>query len=256
MRLRGPTTPGHRRPCRRACPRRSATRSASGSYVLLLVLAEAAEQPDQGLRLLDQAARLHPPTRAYHLRRGACLSRAGDAEGAEQERRAADRVPPTTAFDHFLAGQERYRRRDWIAAKQQFDAALQLKPDDFWAHCLAAISGLQLRQPLPAKAELNACLQIKPDLPWLYMLRGLASQQAAVLARSAAENSQAGAGLSRAEAQIQLDAAEADFDKALKLLGQQPNDEVRYQALVNRGLSGSNAGTGTRPWPISRRRSR
>jgi tetratricopeptide (TPR) repeat protein len=207
-----------------------------GSYVLLLVLAEAAERPDEGLQFLARAARLHPPTRAYHLRRGACLSRLGDREGAEQERLAAERVPPTTAFDHFLAGQERYRRRDWIAAKQQFDAALLLKPDDFWAHYLAARSSLQLRQPLLAKAELTACLQIKPDLPWLYVLRALASHQAAVLTRAGAANSETGEPWLRAEAQFQLDAAEDDFDKALGLLEKRPADEVRYQALVNRGL--------------------
>ncbi len=57
----------------------------SGTYALLMILAEVAERPDEGLRLLDQAARLHPPTRAYHLRRGACLARKGDAEGAERE---------------------------------------------------------------------------------------------------------------------------------------------------------------------------
>ncbi len=207
-----------------------------GSYVLLLVLAEAAEQPDQGLHFLDQAAQRHPPTRAYHLRRGACLSRLGDATGAEQERRAAVRVPPTTAFDHFLAGQERYQRRDWVAAKQQFDAALLLKPDDFWAHYLAARSNLYVREPLLAKAQLTACLQIKPDLPGLFVLRGLASRQASDLARSPAVNSQPAVNVPRTEAQVQLDAAEVDFDKALKLLAEQPNDEVKYQALVNRGL--------------------
>ncbi len=209
-----------------------------GYHVLLLVLAEATEQPEQGLRLLDQAARLHPPTRAYHLRRGACLSRVGNSAGAEQERRAADRLPPSTAFDHFLAGQERYQRCDWITAKQEFDAALLLKPDDFWSHCLSAIACLQLRQPLLARSELHACLQSKPDLPWLSMLRGLASsQQAAVLAaRAAAENSQTAGSMLRDEARIHFEAAEADFDKALKLLGQHPNEEVRYQVLVNRGL--------------------
>jgi eukaryotic-like serine/threonine-protein kinase len=208
----------------------------SGCYALLLVLAEAAERPEQGLRLLDEAARLHPPTRAYHLRRGACLARTGDAQGAERERRAADRVPTTTAFDHFLAGQERYRRRDWIGAKQQFDAALQLQPDDFWSNCLSAISGLQLRQPLTARAELIACLQMKPDLPWLYILRGLASQQAAMLARSTAETSPAGDSPSPADVPDLLDDARADFDKALELVDRHPNADLRYQALVNRGL--------------------
>ena len=42
-----------------------------GCYELLLILAEAVDQPDQGLRLLDSAVSLHgSPTRAYHLLRG------------------------------------------------------------------------------------------------------------------------------------------------------------------------------------------
>ena len=207
-----------------------------GCYALLLVLSDAVERPDQGLRILDEATRLHPPTRAYHLRRSACLGRAGDSEGAQRERMAAERVPITTPFDHLIAGQERYRRRDWLGAKQQFDAVLQVKPDDFWAHCLSAISGLNLHQPLPAKAELIACLQIKPDLPWLYMLRGLASQQAAVLTRSTAEISVASEVTSRVETQILLNDAAADFNKALELLVRHPNEELRYQTLINRGL--------------------
>jgi tetratricopeptide (TPR) repeat protein len=207
-----------------------------GFYVLLLVLAEAVDRPDEGLRLLDQAARLRSPTRAYHLRRAACLMRGGDAAGAEEERREADRLPPTTAFDHFLAGQERYKRREWIAAIQHFDAALQREPDHFWAHCLSAISSLQRPRPLTAKADLNACLQSRPGLPWLYLLRGFASQQIAVLARLAAENSPTGGDTLRTEAQLQLAATEADYSKALELLQQKPNDQLRYAVLVNRGL--------------------
>ena len=42
-----------------------------GCYELLLILADAVDQPDQGLRFLDGAARLRPPTQAYHLRRAA-----------------------------------------------------------------------------------------------------------------------------------------------------------------------------------------
>lgn len=42
-----------------------------GCYELLLILAEAVDQPDQGLRFLDSSVSLHSsPTRAYHLLRG------------------------------------------------------------------------------------------------------------------------------------------------------------------------------------------
>ncbi len=54
-----------------------------GCFELLLILAELADQPDPALRLLDSAARLRPPTRAYHLRRAACLNSRGDRAGAE-----------------------------------------------------------------------------------------------------------------------------------------------------------------------------
>jgi serine/threonine protein kinase/Tfp pilus assembly protein PilF len=206
------------------------------SYVLLLVLAESTDRPEQGLRLLDQATRLRPPTRAYHLRRAALLVRMGDPAGAEKARREADRLPPATAFDHFLAGKERFERQQWSAAIQEFDAALQLKPDHFWAHALSAICSIQLGRSLPAKAELNACLQSQPGLPWLYVLRGFASLQIAVLARTAAENSATGGHTLRTEVQLQLADAEADYARALQLLQQTPNDGLRYAVLVNRGL--------------------
>ena len=52
---------------------------ADGCYGLLLSLAEAEPTPEEGLRRLDEAARLRPATMAFHLRRAACLARAGRA---------------------------------------------------------------------------------------------------------------------------------------------------------------------------------
>ena len=97
---------------------------AEGCYELLLILSEVEPTPDRGLRRLDQASRLRPPTRAYHLRRAACLARAGDAPAADRDRHAADAVEPATAFDHFLAGQEWFARTDFSRASQDFDRAL------------------------------------------------------------------------------------------------------------------------------------
>ncbi len=87
-----------------------------GCYELLLVLAEVETTPEQGMRRLDEAARLRPSTKAYHLRRAACLARAGNGPAAEKERGEAERLTATTAFDHFLVGQERYKRQDYRAA--------------------------------------------------------------------------------------------------------------------------------------------
>ncbi len=207
-----------------------------GCYELLLVLAEAIEQPDQGLRLLDEAAELRPPTQVYHLRRADHLARRGDAAGAELERAQAKALQASSVLDHFLSGKEHYKRREWRAARSQFDEALLVRPEHFWAHCLSAICSLQLKEPIRAKAELTACLQAEPGFAWLFELRGFASYQVAVLARMAADNLQTKGSTLRAEAQSQQKAAEADFSSALVLLKQSPNDELHYALLVNRGL--------------------
>jgi tetratricopeptide (TPR) repeat protein len=196
---------------------------AKGCYELLLVLAEAEPTPQAGLRRLDQAARLHPPTRAYHLRRAACLVRAGDMPTAERERGEAERLQPADAFDHFLAGQERYKRGDPMRAIRHFNNALRDQPDHFWAQCLSAICWLQLRQPVQAGASLSACLKREPEFAWLYILRGFAS-------------SLIPAGSGPEEIKLRFEAAEADYRRAMDLLEQKPNDELRYVVLVNRGL--------------------
>ncbi len=205
-------------------------------YELLLVVAESVEQPKEGLRWLDAAARLSPATPAYHLARASCLERAGDAQQARREGEAGGRLSPSTPLDHFLLGRAAYHRKDWNAALAYFDLALQLRPDHFWSHCLSAICNLQLSTPLPAKADLNACLQSQREFAWLYVLRGFASYQVGVLSRSAAASLPTKGEMLRREAQAQLKACETDYAKALDLLARNPNDHLRYALLVNRGL--------------------
>jgi tetratricopeptide (TPR) repeat protein len=207
-----------------------------GCYELLLILAEAERSPDLGLRLLDQAERLRPPTRALLLRRADCLARRGDAPGAQSERARVEKLPLVSALDHYLTGKELYKHGDWAAALPHFDAALLKQPGHFWAHCLSAISSIQLDRPVQARSELTACLQAEPGLAWLYELRGFASWKIAVLARKAAESLQARGRTLRTEIQLQLDAAEADYATAIELLDAAPNKDLRYPLLVNRGL--------------------
>jgi tetratricopeptide (TPR) repeat protein len=207
-----------------------------GCYELLLILAEAERSPDLGLRLLDQAARLRPPTRALVLRRADCLARQGNAAGAQAERERAESIRLVSALDHFLAGKERYKHDDWAAAIPHFDAALLKQPGHFWAHCLSAISSIQLDRPVQARSELTACLQAEPGLAWLHELRGFASYKIAFLARTAAESLQTQGRTLRTEIKLQLDAAEADYATAIELLDAAPNKDLRYPLLVNRGL--------------------
>ena len=206
-----------------------------GCHVLLLILAEAMPQADQGLKALDEAVKWHPATRAYHLRRAACLARLGDVGGAERERGAAESLSPVTAFDQFLTGQERYERGRWDEALRHFDAAVRHQPNHFWAQCLSAICYLQLRRPLEAKAGLNACLNQDPDFAWLYLLRGFASGQVgAIFAQAGGVAAQASNLPGKAEDHFA--AAEEDYARALELLERKPVAELRYVLLVNRGL--------------------
>ena len=150
------------------------------------MLAEAEPTPEAGLRRLDQAARLRPPTRAYHLRRAACLDQGGRRGSGHAGTRAGGQLQPTTAFDHFLVGQERLqaagldRRRSGISTRR-FD----FERDHFWAQCLVGhCAGCKLKRPVQAKASLNACLEREPEFAWLYILRGFASSSPSAAIRS------------------------------------------------------------------------
>ncbi|MGO9924330.1 MAG: protein kinase domain-containing protein [Isosphaeraceae bacterium] len=207
-----------------------------GCVEMLLILADAEPSPERGLELLDQAGRLGPPTRAYHLRRAACLDRQGDTGRAQSERDRAKSLVLDSALDHYLLGKALYKRREWFAALPHLDAALLRQPGHFWAHCLSAVCRMQLGHVFQAKTDLNACLQIESGLPWLYELRGFASYQIATLARAAAESMQTKANTLRSEVELQLQAAEADYASALKLLDAAPSKDLLYTLLVNRGM--------------------
>jgi serine/threonine protein kinase/lipoprotein NlpI len=206
-----------------------------GCHVLLLILAEALPRADQGLKTLDQAVQWHPPTRADHLRRAACLDRLGDPAAAERERGVAASLAPVTTFDQFLTGLESYQRGRWDEALRHFDAVLGHQPDHYWAQCLSAICFLQLQRPLEAKASLNACLNQERGFAWLYLLRGFAAGQlGAIFNRASGVAALPGRLLGKAEDHFA--AAEADYARALELLERKPVAELRYVLLVNRGL--------------------
>ena len=196
----------------------------SGSYQLMLILADAvaqlpgttpAQRADEALRIVNRADGLRSPaTRALHLRRADLLEMKGDHEGAARARDQARRLAPADAFDLFLIGRESIKRSDWRDAITHLEAATQSQPEYFWATCLLAICHLQTAEPAKALIGLNACLDRKPDRAWLYMLRGITN-----------------AGVGR------LDAAEADYRRALELLGdKRGHAELYYVFLLNRGM--------------------
>jgi eukaryotic-like serine/threonine-protein kinase len=219
----------------------------SGQYELLMILADAValspgdDASARALRILDQVDRLRSPaTRAYHLRRAAYLDQAQDAEAAAAERAEAHRLKPADAFDNFLIGRALHRASDWKAAIPYFNAVLQEQPDHFWAQCLLAICHIQLSQPYQARAHLIACLQAKPNSAWLYLLRGFASAGIADIAQKTVPRDPDLAASLTSLAGREFDAAEADYHKALSLLGSgdRPEDcELRYALRVNRGTT-------------------
>ena len=208
--------------CRRACPIRERAEIAEGCYTLLLVMAGAEPMPEAGLRRLDQAVHCVPPRGHTTFGERHAWTRAGNASAAAQERHLADQLQPTAAFDHFLVGQDAYKRGDPIAALRHFDTAIQLERDQFWAHALSALCWLQLKGPVQAKYSLNTCVEREPEFAWLYILRGFASSTIPAP--------------SPQEAVLVFQTAEADYDRARQILDRQPNDELRYILLVNRGV--------------------
>jgi tetratricopeptide (TPR) repeat protein len=195
----------------------------AGCYELLLVLAEAVAQPrpgqpdadqraqaEEAVRILDRAARIGPPTRAYHLRRARYLAQEGDAAAAEQERQKAEAVVPAGALDHFLVGEVEYRKRDWKRAIDAFENVLQEQPEHFWAQYYLALCRLKTRHPDLAASGLTACLALRPGFAWPHLLRGAARGELG-----------------------QFAGAEADFQAAEKSA---LDDSARYALWVNRGV--------------------
>jgi tetratricopeptide (TPR) repeat protein len=163
----------------------------------------------EGLRLLDHAGRLGPPTRAFHLRRADLLARQGHRVGAAAERRRAKAVRPARAGDYYLNGVEEYQRGEIARALRSFHGALQLQPDHFEAQCFLAVCSLNAGRPGEARVGLTAGLGQRPGFAWLYLLRGVAAVQEKAFTD-----------------------ADADFTAALRLDAGAP---VRYAVHANRG---------------------
>jgi tetratricopeptide (TPR) repeat protein len=195
------------------------TRVAESCYDLLLILSQAMQEPTEGLRVLDRAARLRPePTAAYHLRRAECLARTRDLAGRDREEALAGQRPLVTALDHFLIGREHCFRRQYGQAIRSLDTAVRLDPNQTAAHLLLAVSyyNHQPKRLSEARTSLSTCIGSHPGLLGLYLLRALIYGE-----------------------EGNIDAAEADYASAIE---RQPGDDYRYALLVNRGAMYLRAG--------------
>jgi serine/threonine protein kinase len=169
---------------------RESLRQELSSVLLLLVQLRSAQARNPSdapalLALLDQAAALREPSRAYHHLRAACYRLQGDAGRAAEEQQRAD-APGTaaTALDHFLQG-ERLRTRTAPAgdvppdaaldrAIEEYRQALRIDPDHYWSHFQLGRCYLGLGRHAEAVEALGACVALRPDAPWGYSTRGLA----------------------------------------------------------------------------------
>jgi eukaryotic-like serine/threonine-protein kinase len=213
-----------------------------GRHELLLIWADAVARPapgedprrqaEQALRILEKAPAHHAPTRAYHLLRASCLTRLGDAKGADREHRIGESIPAVDAFGHVLQGQVLYHQRNWPAAIVEFEEALRAEPDQFRAQLLLAVCQLQVRHPGAARANLTACLQREQSAISLYMLRGFAYGEEGYEKLKEARESTPRPPALVSEANGLFDSAEADFRTALAM---NPDVDERYGLLVNRG---------------------
>ncbi|HXG12712.1 MAG TPA: protein kinase [Gemmataceae bacterium] len=195
----------------------------AGCYELLLVLAEAVAYPvpdepaqqhherlRQAVRILDRAAPLGKPTKAYHLRRARYLEQLGEEAQAQRDSAQAAGLQPTTPLDHYLVGDEYSKQGKLEQAARHFELALDLQPDHFWARYFLALTYLRQQRPAEAKAVLTALAGQDADFVWTYLLRGYAHGQLKDFER-----------------------AEADFQRALQF---QPGPDARYVLYANRGV--------------------
>jgi tetratricopeptide (TPR) repeat protein len=200
----------------------------SGGYELLLVLADSLAQPlsrqtvldrrsrvVEALGILDRAATLRPPTRAYYLRKARCLAFLGDEIAAREQTERAGGLPTVSATEAFLAGVDVFigadgpRDRQGLAeATRCFEQALRSQPDHFWARYYLAVCALNTGHHDLAAVYLTACLAQRPGFVWIHLLRGFALGEL-----------------------HEFDAAEADFRKVSEL---HPDEDARYALFVNR----------------------
>ena len=213
------------------------TEVADGCYWLLLILAEAAPTPEEGLRRLDEAARLRPAaSMAFHLRkRPASPARAARPRQEASATRLIVRRRPRTSITSWSgknATSAATRARPCARSTGRFRSS----PITSGPNACGPFAACNASRILDAKTGLTACLQREPRRPWLFLLRGFSSYQLALVARGYIEKLPAEKQALRAEAQLQLDAAADDYRRAADLIDPTAGLDLRFPLLVNQGL--------------------
>jgi tetratricopeptide (TPR) repeat protein len=176
-------------------------RAVSAEPVAMVFLLAAGTKPEATparatLALLDEAARLHQPSRGFYRLRAQVYRQLGDdARAAEDETRAGDLEQPATYLDHYLlaetlrneaAGRDdpKEERKIWQPdpermekAIDEYHHALRLAPSHYWSHYQLGRCYLSLGRFEEAVEVLTTCIALRPDASWGYSARSLALVQ-------------------------------------------------------------------------------
>jgi tetratricopeptide (TPR) repeat protein len=134
-----------------------------------------------GVRWLDRAEKLLPPTRALYVRRRFFKQILGDEKGAEVDRKLAESIELSSPVDLYWRGQaDRFRaeeaRRDDPSKVEEFTRLsnegfaryIHARPENFWGWFEWATSLYELKQWSSANVGFTRCIRLNPDLPWPY----------------------------------------------------------------------------------------
>ncbi len=227
----------------------------AGCYELLLIWAEieatgmpgqprSEEQSRQGaknaLALLDRAAALGLETRTYQRRKARYLAQSeGKKDGAARVADAEGNAP-LGVLDWFLAELEHYQAGQYELASRDGEEVLRQQQNHFWARYVRALCHLRAGRWLEGKEDLTVCLNRRPTFVWPLLVRGLAATElgfrAAQEAEQVAQVKKPNTELVRTyqhAAEVEFNAAQADFDRAL---AQDLDKPARYVGLANRGV--------------------
>lgn len=125
-----------------------------------------ANQYEQAIPLLNNAADAKPNDLEVHFFLGMSLSKTGDAAEAEKHFVTATQLQPSFDAAWYYAGHLAYGHEDFGNAKTRLEKYLELKPDGPFAadaHYLLGQVDVRAGAKTSAKAHLRTALEIKPD---------------------------------------------------------------------------------------------
>jgi tetratricopeptide (TPR) repeat protein len=179
----------------------------------------AQRRPERALPSLEALVRMYPSVAEHHYWRGAALLLFGDAKGAEEELREADRLQPKRALTLIALGEALNRLKRFGEAVASLQQGLALAPENVEA--LAALARAEEGEGRSEEAELHARRVLARDAG-----HGVANLVLGALLMKQGKYAEAREALERAVARDPSAKAHYQLSLAYTRLG----DEVRARA--------------------------